>query len=229
MRLFELSRDKRFFFYFLVLAVLLGSFVCYAVVYSFSASDDFVVRIPEGRALAFQLAQHENIDNYPYVSLYADGSDMNFSSCDLFYGGDGGRFDFTCDNDVNVTVGFYPALVSPVLGNSGQFESGTVFELSNATSYSLIFSSYDLAIFNVNLDVGINMVIVVIVLFAPVIGLFLLGVGKWALPVGLTIGAILGYAFLPMMVTSFVFPEWVLFGIFMVDVVMFVAIWRGGG
>lgn len=166
------------------------------------------------------------------VNLLSSSMGMFYAEdCSLEYAGDtGGVFEFTPMVDSYLVAGFNYDEITPTLVNgAGGLDDGEMFLVQDGVDYRLVWNGFDLVFYNMNMAVGMNIVVVVIFLFAPIIGLFLLGLGKWSLPVGLTLGAILGYAFMPLFVSDFVFPEWVLFAVFIVDVAMFIAIWRGGG
>lgn len=223
---------KRSVVYFFLLLVLTVSFLVYAVSYVYQTSNDFDVVISQGDSLIFQLAQHDVLTSYPYIAIFADSSDFNASGCDLVYSGDyGGSFEFTMDNDCDLTFGFnYGEMNSPSLVNGGgRLYNGETVSCGSGVTYRLVFDSFDLAIFNTNINVGVNAVIILVFLLAPIVGLFMLGLGKWSIVVGLTVGGVLGYFALPLMITNFVFPEWVLVSVFMIDIAVFWASWRSGG
>lgn len=225
--MFNLGKRKVTYFLLVGLLLSLISVVC-AVVYNICTATNFDVNMSQGNSLIIQMdVEYEEFDDgYPYVSIFANSTDLNCSDCSLLYSSsDGGRFDFTCDNSVGAYLYHnYDDLAFRLDG--GLFDSGDYYTLS-ASSHVLTWSGFDLVIFNANLDVGVNVLVIMVFLLAPTIGLVLLGVGKWGVPIGLTLGAIVCYLFAPYFVGGFVFYDWILYAIILLDVGLFIASWKG--
>lgn len=64
-------------------------------------------------------------------------------------------------------------------------------------------------------DYVVDVVVACVVLFVPALIMILVGVGKWGFLSGLTVGAALGYSFLPL--AGLVFPEWIVLAVIVVD------------
>lgn len=220
-----------------VLVVFFVSFFCFVAVpkvagiwssdYDFYSSYDFNVTVAEGKSLIFQMGDVARDDGYSYIGLYANSSDFNATACDLEYSDNsGGIFEFTVDNDVDVTVVFNYGETCPTLVNgAGQLEDGETVELVDGTTYYLRWLGFDVVLAAADIDVAVQAGVCCIVLFAPAVALVVLGVGKWGFIAGLTIGAVLGYSFLPLVGIGF--PIWILVVIFIVDAGAFFAASRG--
>lgn len=223
------KRNFRFLVYFLFGLLFTVSFVAFALDYDFKDGADFDVSVSNGNSLIFQLGKDMGTFEYPYVYLFADGSDFNCSGCSLEYASDGmGVFDFTMENDCPVEFGFNYDTIDLSLGGSGKLDDGEEIDLSGGVSYRLVWNGCDMVVFNTNVNVAVNALIVMGLLFAPTVALFLIGLGKWSFPVGLTIGAVIGYLFVPMLIGGFVFYDWILYAVVMLDVGVFIAVWKGG-
>lgn len=195
---------------------------------AFSTDGAKQFNFPQGVSLIFQLDKPDERfgATYPYLALNPVDTDFNCSG-DVFYGdGVGGRFLFVPDNNVDVEVTFNHAELGYVM-DGASLEDGETYSLVAGTTYVIVWSAFEYIVQSYNINVGVNAVIICIVLFAPAVGLFLITKTKWAILMGMTVGCLLGYFMLPLVGVEF--PLWILFAMFFVIAMMFLAMWRSGG
>lgn len=75
-------------------------------------------------------------------------------------------------------------------------------------------------------DYLIDVAVTCIVLFVPALFFIALGVGKWGFLGGLTVGAALGFSFLPLV--GLVFPVWIVLAVVIIDFLAVFLSLKGG-